>query len=465
MGAKPRRGLDPAAVKSANEKLWAQHADDAQFWKDHPNGLLTMKDSDAQLRGDWIAFYKIALEQQSALPHTPPTATKKCEATPRATLKVKWSKPKVTPDHNSSWPPSTPPTDTIPEEAKVQLIAETTNVPDGTTARIVIMRCKTHTAIPDGVIANLVVRGGKVVDPKTGKPLEWVFEDKHSPWASWEAPYFYFVCSVDYQNLVEETPSDYTSKESSCLRVKYWHQCIAADDPNSPLAGVLPECNSVSALLNGVTESKSTARKLATPEISVAQFGSLLRNTYVFHQASHGNALKRSDGSSIPDADPGETKYVKSQWRSVVHITPHPRFGDVQIANKTRVPSVPKYLFYASCCLTGWESTFGSNMVARGTRNVVAFRRTIPDDEAQTMAKKFYQRWAGTYKLDPTKIPECFLKSGRDHYKNMKPILYGAGAAVIQAPSLSPAAKAALAALAGVLGGPLVGAAAWALLK
>jgi hypothetical protein len=457
MGAKPKRGLDPAAVKAANEKLFAVHADDPQFWKDHPKGVLSGNDADAQLRGDWIAFYKIALEQQTALPKTPPAATQKCEKVPRATLQVKWSKPKVTPNHNNSWPPATPPTDTIPEEAKVQLIAETKNVPDGTTAAIVIMRCKTHTAIPDGVLANLLVRGGKVVDPKTGNSPEWVFEAKHDPWGLWDAPFFYFICSVDYQNLVEETPSDYKKKESACLRVKYWHKCIAADDPGSPLAGVLPECNAVFAMLNGVPESKSTSSKLATPEISVAKYGSLLRNTYVFHQASHGNALKRSDGSFMPDADPGETKYVKSQWRSVVHITPHPRFGDAQIKNKTLVPSVPRYLYYASCCLTGWESSFASNMVARGTRNVIAFRRTIPDGEAQIMAKTFYKRWAGTYKLNPIKIPECFLKAGRDHYPNMKPILYGAGGMAIIDPNIVKAA----AAVSTVLGGPLGGLWGW----
>jgi hypothetical protein len=210
--------------------------------------------------------------------------------------------------------------------------------------------------------------------------------------------------------------------------VLYWHECIAE---TSTLAGVLPECNTVGALLNGVPHSKANIQNLTTVAIPFAQYGSLLRNTYAVHQASHGNALKRSDGSAIPDNDPGESKYTKSAWRSVVHIGPSPRFGDAQVAAAASIPSTPKFLFYSSTCLTGWEPSFANAMIARGTRNVVAFRRTIPDSEAPVMAKKFYTAWANTYKLDPEKIPECFFKAGSDHYSNMKPILYGPGGGAI----------------------------------
>ena len=103
-------------------------------------------------------------------------------------------------------------------------------------------------------------------------------------------------------------------------------------------------------------------------------------------------------------------------------------------------------------------------MIARGTRNVIAFRRTIPDDEAPQMARKFYTRWANTYKLNPEKIPECFFKSGADHYSNMKPILYGAGGGAIQDSGLSPLAIAAIV-VGAVVAGALIGLAVYSLLK
>jgi len=365
---------------------------------------------------------------------------------------AQWSKPQVTPDHNSAWPPSTPPTDTVPAEAVVSLLAETTNVPDGVSVRMTIY---TSTGNVE-TLTNLEVRANKVVDRATGKVPEWHADAKAGLWNPWDKPFYNFSCEVDYEGL-----SSSTEKEKRApLRLLYWHMCVAE---SSSLSGVLPECNTVAGILNGVAHSKASVQNLTTANITLAQYGSLLRNTYVFHQASHGNALKRSDGSSIPDNDPGESKYKKSEWRSVVSITPFPRFGDAQVKTAASVPAVPKYLFYSSTCLSGWEPSLANAMISRGTRNFIAFRRTIPDSEAPVMARKFYTRWA-TYNLDPAKIPECFFKAGSDHYKNMKPILYGAEGGAIQSSGPSALEIAAIA-VAAVAVGVVAGAALYSLLK
>jgi hypothetical protein len=475
-----KRPLNPAAVKKANDEFYANHPE--MVGEDGKKIPLSPGDpAQASQRAEWFQLYL----KNGGQEETKPASTKKPEAPvapcppkeeakkkekekekekdkkkPIPTLKVRWSKPKVTPVHNSAWPPATAPTDTIPEEAKVRLIGETTNVPDGTPASMKIYHSGTGAAVKDGSFSSLKVQGGKVLDPATGKEPEWFFEAKHVLWDPWNKPYYYFNCKVDYEGLSESTPKDFKAQEAASLRLIYWHQCTAE---TSDLKGVLPECNTVAGILNGVAYSKAAVQNVTTVNIPLARYGSLVRNTYAFHQASHGNALNRATGAGIPEDDPGESKHDKSKWRSVVHITPMPRFGDAQIKNKASVPSVPRYLFYSSTCLTGWEPSFAKAMIARGTRNVLAFRCSIPDSEAPQMARKFYTRWAKTYKLNPEKIPECFFKAGADHYKNMKPILYGAGGGAISA-GLSPLAIAGIV-IGAVAIGALIGVAAWALLK
>ncbi|MEO8280520.1 MAG: hypothetical protein ABI564_12570 [Ideonella sp.] len=455
------RPLDPAAVKAADDQFYANHPEFIG-----PDGkripLSATDPAQADLRREWVASYVAAggavaggdsAKKPGAgtepcdcppppsppAPPAPPTpggggggggggGPVPIPPKPKPTLKVRWSKPEVTPDHNSSWPPATPPTDVIPEEAKVELIGDTTNVPDGTVANMTILLCHSGATVTGGHFGSLEVRGGKVVDPVTGKRPEWVFDARHDIWATWDKPFYYFTCNVSFEGLFEQTPKDFAGQRPACLTLKYWHPCFAE---TGSLTGVLPEANAVAAILNGVGHSKALVTNQNGPGIALANYGSALRNSYAFHQASHGNALKRSDNSAIGVHDPGETAYTKSDWRSIVHISPVPRFGDAQIGNTTDVPSLPRYLFYASTCLTGWEPSFANAMMARGTGHVLAFRVTIPDAEAPLLASKFYKRWAKSG-LNPAKIPDCFFATASDHYKNMKPILYGAGGGAIK---------------------------------
>jgi len=453
------RPLDPAAVKAADDAFYANHPEFIG-----PDGkripLSATDPAQAGLRREWRNAYVAAGGPVNGGdsnkppgggaepcppcpnhppgggpgggggtdPNTPPPGNQPGKPVP--TLKVRWSKHWVTPDHNSSWPPASAPTDVIPEEAKVELIGETTNVPDGTAATMTISHCQSDMDVPDGAFTELEVRGGKVLDKETGKPPVFVFDASHKMWDIWSRPWFRFRCDVAYEGLSEATPRDYAKQAAACLRVRYWHVCFAE---TGDLTGVLPEANNVSGILNGVAHSNAMVQATPVKNTPLPDYGSTLRNTYAFHQASHGNALKRSDNSGMPDSDPGETKYNKAEWRSIVHITPSPRFGDAQIGTEAAVPSVPRYLYYSSTCLTGWEPSFAEAMMARGTDYVLAFRVTIPDAEAPDLARKFYTRWAG-FKLDPSKIPDCFFATAQDHYKNMKPILYGAGGGAIKPP-------------------------------
>lgn len=381
---------------------------------------------------------------------------------PAPTISARWSKTAVTPDHNSSYPPATPPTDTIPEDARVECIVETTLVPDGTDLVIEIRHCTTGAGVHEGTLDGLTIQGNRAVDPATSQPPVWVFRAEHAPWEVWNKPFFYFVARVDYQGLVAETEKDFEVNEAGCLRVTYWHYCVAE---NSSLSGVLPECNNVQSILNGVDHSNAVVQNLTNINEPLARYGSLVRNTYILHMASHGNVRNRATNASIgtlSSSQPPDDVLNPSQWRSVVSITPT-RFGDAEAANTGSVPSAPRYLFYSSTCLSGWESSLADTLISRGTRNVLAFRRTIPDAEAPVLARKFYQCWAISYGLDPEKIPDCFFREAPDHFDNMRPVLYGAGGGrIIGSSGLRPLV---IAAIAAVAVGVLVGLAVWSALR
>jgi hypothetical protein len=131
-------------------------------------------------------------------------------------------------------------------------------------------------------------------------------------------------------------------------------------------------------------------------------------------------------------------------------------FGAKEIKDSTNIPSVPKYLVYLNTCAAGWEPSLGKAWVGRGTRNVIAFRKYIPDGDARQMARDFHKKWSNTHKNNPEKIPEVFFDVGSAYYKTMKPVLFGKGGGKIKDPDagLSPLATAAI-----VIGALVLGAA------
>lgn len=360
--------------------------------------------------------------------------TKKEEKQPEPTIEAKWSKSEVTPNHNGSFPPATPPTDTVPAECKAQMLVSTTEVPDGTPASITVYN---HAGIPVGeALTGLEVKGGKVIDKASGKEPERVFEAKHDPWSPYATPFFYFHVAVSFKNLEATTPKDFKKQEKQCLRVVYWHVCVAdlrADANDGLTTGA--EMAEIAGILTKANHHKALQQGFNQRDVPVNLWGSVVRNSYAYHQASHGDIRDRSTGKQLDAGNKNPPTNSVGNWRSVVCLG-RSNFGDAEVSQTANVPSAPRYLAYLDTCVAGWEPSFANAFLNRGTRNVIAFRMYIPDGAARKMARDFYKKWSGTYKCDPDKIPAVFFETGAPHYGSMRPVLYGYGGGAIKSPAM-----------------------------
>lgn len=352
-------------------------------------------------------------------------------------LEMRWSKKEVTPDHNKTWPPKNPPLDDVPDEAKVEMIVETRSVPQGTKAKIEVRHAHTGAVTKNGVFEDLEVRDSKVVNPVTGKPPEMVFKADDLPWDPYDKPFFYFVVQLDYENLQGETSREFESKPDKVLRVLYWHASISDAIADTPAGGGLttqPEMREIAGILEEKSYHKVLRQAVNQRNVPVNLWGSLLRNTYAYHHASHGDVVCGIDGrqfnsnsSSFPTTCPlGATHPPRS-----VLVLGNTNLGGNEVNQAANVPSTPRYLVYIDTCVAGFEPSFGNAIVARGTRNVIAFRKYIPDGDARQMARDFYRRWVRTHNCNPEKIPEVFFQVGARYYNSMRPVLFGAGGGAI----------------------------------
>jgi type VI secretion system secreted protein VgrG len=419
---------------------------------------ITLDGSDTKFKGRKVKFISPAsIEAMKAKKAKDP---KKEKAEPVPSIKeMKWDKDKALPNHNTAWPPSK----AIPASAKATLQVQTENVPDGTRALISIHHCVTGARIKEGVLKNLEVKGNKVVDKKTGKPPIFVFEGKNFPWDPWASPFFFFQVKLSHKGLSGESPSDLSKDRAKTLRVEYWHMaaCDAiADTPGGGNLTTQAEMNEIAGILGSKPHHRVGKRAFNTHTLTSLQWGAYLRNTYAYHHASHGNVVDRITGNSLRDPARNNPPHAQpgGVWHSVVSMgaqntpagyIPGAKLGDVQVRNRRAIPSVPRYLVYLNICVAGWEPSLGSAFIARGTRNYLAFRRYIPDNDARSMARQFYRRWANTYRYNPAKIPAVFFKVGGPFYRTMRPILMGKGGGEIA----DPAAAAVRGAVRGMVGG------------
>jgi hypothetical protein len=106
-------------------------------------------------------------------------------------------------------------------------------------------------------------------------------------------------------------------------------------------------------------------------------------------------------------------------------------FEAKDILNTRDVVSVARYLVYIDTCDAGFEPSFGDAFIARGARNCIAFRKTIPDSDARQMARNFHKKWVRVHKCNPEKIPQVFLEVAPPFFGTMKPKLFGAGGATV----------------------------------
>ena len=370
-------------------------------------------------------------------------------------VRARWSKSQVLPVHNSAFPPATPPTDAIPEDAKVELLVDTRGVPDGTPARIEVRHAQTDAVVPQGTLDNLEVRGDQVIDPTTGTRPVWSFQADHQPWETWDKPLFYIVAVIgDGDGSQGESPHD-LAVEEDLLRVRPIFVTIADAIADTPAGGGLTTVDEMHEV--GNIQKLDAARGISLVPfnqtvVPTALWGSVIRNTYCYHQTSHGDLRCRIDGDQFdssnddfPTVCPNDPSHP---GRSVLFIGDTP-FGDAETNDVAGVPSVPRYLVYINTCVAGFEPSFAEALIGRGTRNVIAFRKYIPDDDAREMARQFFRKWSQIFRTDPERIPEVFFSVAPPFFGSMRPVLFGAGGgAASSAAATASAVGSALGALA-----------------
>jgi hypothetical protein len=310
--------------------------------------------------------------------------------------------------------------------------------------------------VTDGSIDGLEVRGNRVIDPATGRAPFFVFEAKHTPWDPWDKPFFYFKVSVDHQGLRGETPKDYRNRRRRrrVLRVRYWHASVSDAIADTPAGGNLTtqaEMREIARLLRR-RHHRVYKRAFNQNNVPVNLWGSVLRNTYCYHHASHGTIFDFGTNRSLREfACPTDGALFLSpppprqcpthavalvrtnpprspvgSWQSVV-VLGRTRFGAPQVNQVANVPSVPRYLVYMDTCVAGWEPSLGNAFINRGTQNYLAFRKYIPDGDARLMARRFYRKWARTHRCNPNRIAPIFWDVGAPFYHSMRPVLMGSG--------------------------------------
>ncbi|WP_342377428.1 type VI secretion system tip protein VgrG [Myxococcus stipitatus] len=397
---------------------------------------ITFDGSPLKLKGSQVKM--VAAGSQKRLKGKKAKAPKDPKKEPTPVIKpLSWSKASVLPNFNSGAPPG----GAIPGDAKVVPQVTTENVPDGANALISIHHCVTGARV--ATLKDLVVKGSKVVEKKTGSPPEFTFEAKHLPWDPWNTPLFYFRVKLSHKALSATSPFDLSKDKAKTLRVEYWHFVASDAIADTPAGGGLTtqaEMAEIAGLLGAKAHHHVGTHAFNAANVPLNHWGSVLRNSYAYHHASHGNVVDRNDefnslddasGANPPDPQPG------GDWRSVV-VLGNTNFGDTETRSKGAVPSVPRYLVYMDTCVAAWERSLGEAFIARGTRNYLAFRCYIPDDDARNMARNFYRKWINSYQLNPHKIPTVFFDVGAAYYRSMRPVLMGEGGGSIAHPLLQP---------------------------
>ncbi len=366
---------------------------------------------------------------------------KEKEKKPEPTIKAKWSKSAVSPEHFEKWPPKDVSSVDVAADSKVLLEVDTTDVPDGTAGSLEIRHAHTGALIKNGSLKGLKIKGNKLVDPATGNPPEWVFKAEQALWDPWNNPFYFFKANVFFKSLKAETPKDIAASEADLLRLNYWHACLADGHADAALDNPLDTIGDVDAIKKIIS---GLPNHLVYPQIMVAEkadikvWGSVFRNSYSYYHSSHG----------LDD---------------VIYLG-KTEIGRSDASNSSKVPSVPKYFIYFDSCLTGVEGAFAGAFIKRGTRNVMAFKQSIFTDEARRTAKEFYTEWCNVHHCDPAKIPDVFALVAPSHVKTMTPVLYGLGGNAPGEGGMSPMAQAAI--VIGIIAaGALIGVAAAQLLK
>ncbi|HKS16813.1 MAG TPA: peptidoglycan-binding protein [Planctomycetota bacterium] len=349
-------------------------------------------------------------------------------------LDIRWSKKEVTPAHKDPAGKTMPDGTKVPEDSLVQPLAEVRNIPDGTAATIEIRHAASGSIVKNGTISGLSVKGGKVIDPKTNEAPLWFFTAEHLPWDPFDKPFYFFAAKVG--SITEESPKDFENQPSTCLRVLVWHAVTSDAIADAGGLTTQAEMNEIGGILEKNAFHKKFPTAFNQDNLPLKDFGDAFRNSYTWHHGSHGvvlcpihNRIFLKDANSVRTVCPVT---AADPPKSVVAIgtasmTKLLFVGGVEIANAAIV-STPRYLAYIDTCDAGFEPALANALIAKGTRNVIAFGKSIPDSSARQMARDFHNKWAGNHKCDPDKIADVFNEVSPAHATTMIPKLFGPGA-------------------------------------
>jgi hypothetical protein len=491
-----RRPLNPTARDAANESLYSAHAGDPR-----PNPLFDEEGNrqpidpndpaQAGLRSEWMDAYIAnggAVEGDEGTPDSEEAngADDPAETCPlddsEPDIQCTWVPTETFPDHNPTtglgamatranireYPfeleqldPAIPATDiklAPPADATFSPQVTTTNVPDGTTASITVRRCDTNDAVTDGSLTGLEVRSSRVVRPSTNDLPKLTMRAEQDPYRVWNRPFFYFATNVAYRGLSCETPRDYQADPGTCLRVKYRHSSIGYIG-DTIASSVQTKTQFVKDFLDGIAHSLADRQLFPSYAHSEAAFGSYFRNTYCVFSDSHGTLVKTDGTNSFaPPHDYSEPpSWPRSQWRSVVCFSTKRFIDAADVNNADRFISVPKYLYYISACLSGWEPSLANAFISRGCRHVIAYRKVIYTNKGEQMARAFFNSWANSFNLDPDKIPDAFATARTGLESDLRPMLYPTNASTSGGLSSAAIAGIVIAAIAVVAVGVVVG--------
>jgi type VI secretion system secreted protein VgrG len=421
------------------------------------DGQVQLAGSTVTIDASGTATFKGAQVKKTAgsAPASASASKETLEKAKPAAAKASWSKGTVLPLHEDA-------NGAIPADCDVTPDVQVTNVPEGTKAQISIHHCASGAMVKGGRI-DCKVQGGKLVDAKTGKPPAFRFGAAQMPWDPYDKPFFFFKASVKHQGLTVETPIEMKDGGKS-LKVKYLHFCVGDHwaDVHPPHLDTAGDAANVAGILAAVTDSVAEVRLMSAPNPTLAMWSYNLDGAYCYHQSSHGVCADRTNPATFIDTDPppqgsgDPPECPVGNWRSVIVLAKQAPFrylllGDEEVRDKTRFPSVPRYLVYLDCCLAGWEPSLARAFVARGTRYVIGFRRTVGAATAKAMATEFHTKWAKD-KLDPDKIRDIFFEVGSKYYSDLRPVIVGWRYEEILSPTASAIEKA-VSAVGSVLGG------------
>ena len=293
-------------------------------------------------------------------------------------------------------------------------------------------------SVPEIKFADLKLKDKKVVEGDSSRPKH-KFSLKNKIWDTFDKLDYHFECTIDQTRKQTSKP----------LKVKRWHvQAVDTGDkrPSFPAMRASEKANFLSSFPAGPDDERN-AWEFDANVTGAGIFGEKMENTYTFIYTGHGAVMCSNCGKMFDNLGVKTVRGLGDAWtwltdsakweqlsdaqfgtwttcpnpscnggspRSTHCIGgwkkwPVPSFvGGDEIAKETIVANTPKYLMFSICCGGAFESSLYNAYISRGTKHCVGFKKSTRCDWARDYAKVFFDKWVGTHKCDPAKIPTVF---------------------------------------------------------